>query len=110
MSSTIYVCDVKCTTDVKRGTAPDECADPDQFAIVIQPGEQGRISRPDASLVSMGEYCEESFGGVWRYSNRAPGERYVGKILLYYSLAEDAGSNAKARMIAGDLVAIVQPG
>lgn len=107
MGKTIYFCDLKCTTDLKRGVAPAECT---SNGPAIQAGSQARISRSDASLASMGEYCEENFGGAWVHSTRQPGERYVGKILFYYSIAEDAGTGVKARMVDADIVSTVQAG
>ncbi|RLG19399.1 hypothetical protein DRN67_02780 [Candidatus Micrarchaeota archaeon] len=122
MSETMYVCAVLCTNDVDLALdniggsipMPTECATPPQDANqpVLQPGEQADIAPPSAygvaTLVDF-DSCYEYFAGQQNtYTTYSQGDRFVGSLILFYSLAADANSNGNARMMIGDVVTTIQ--
>jgi len=108
MTKTIYVCgkavcgpDLETTYYTMHNQILGQCTGASGSAVTpILPGESKQIAG--------GYSCYQRFGGVAGVSTKAVGDKYSGKVVFYYSLAEDAGTTAKARAAVGDVFVTIQ--
>ncbi len=109
MAKTIYVCGYPmCGPDLETvnqlwfpNGIPGQCTGAAEYVTPILPGESKQIQGGVFS-------CYQRFGGVAGPSVKAVGEKFSGKVVFYYSLAEDAGTAAKARAAVGDVFVTIQ--
>ena len=119
LSETVYVCGVLCTNNLASvledlGSpsipSPTECATQFSDTVVIQPGKRKQIgptSAYSATLLNL-DYCYQYFADTLTSNNYMSGDKFVGSLVLFYSLASDAGSSTKARMMFGNIVTTVE--
>jgi len=100
MPDKIYLCEVLCDSSVELGkiTIPQQCASGGSEA-VLDSGVRYNVK------FTASQACRDEAG-----NKVEPGQRYRGKLYLFYSLAGDEQSpEGSARVAVGDIVASVQP-
>ncbi|MDO8339663.1 MAG: hypothetical protein Q7T16_03325 [Candidatus Burarchaeum sp.] len=105
MTNTIYICQFGCTNDLQSAlddaivpfVTPSECAQPAATPIaVLQLGQK--------QTIAPAQLCQDYFASTQSNNLFKSGEVYSGSVVVYYSLAADAGvAGAKARMATGDV-------
>jgi len=119
MSNAIYICKIACTNDLQLALAespgpspsppafqaPPECASAGEpTAAILQPGGQVQLTFSPTAQASQ---CKNYFAGSLMTPPDTPykaGDTYAGSLAVFYSLASDAGSTTRARMMTGDVV------
>jgi hypothetical protein len=99
LPSTVYLCSIVCdaSQDLKSMTLPPECASSGNVA-VLKSGERDNVRFPGAQ-------CTDASGALVE-----PGQRYMGKLYLFYSQPGDEKyPTDNARVAVADVVATIQP-